>query len=97
MQASSGNVFFYSPVGDVEDKKQPNAKRLDSLNGKVIGLLDNTKHYADVILNDAKELLLKDFPQAQFRFFRKQSVSGASPETMRDLALCHAVITGLGD
>jgi hypothetical protein len=95
--ATSGKTFFCNPVADVDDEKISIASRLDSLNGKVIGLLDNTKLFADLILNEAKELLLKDFPQAQFRVLRKESVSGANAATMRDLALCHAVITALGD
>jgi hypothetical protein len=95
--ATSGKTFFCDPVADVDGQKLSIAPRLDTLNGKVIGLLDNTKLYADVILNEAKELLLSDFPRAQFRVLRKESVSGANPETIRHLALCHAVITALGD
>jgi hypothetical protein len=95
--ATSGSTFFYDPVGDVEEQRHAIAPRSDTLNGKVIGLLDNTKHFADVLLNDVKELLLKEFPQARFRLFRKQSVSGADTETIRQLALCHAVVTALGD
>ena len=91
------SVFFYDPVADVADEKLALAPRLETLNGKVIGLLDNTKHYADVLLNDVRELLLKEFPQTTFRVLRKESVSGANADTMRQLALCHAVVTALGD
>jgi hypothetical protein len=93
----SESTFFFDPIGDVQEQKLSIAPRLETLNGKVIALLDNTKHFADVILNEARELLLKEFPQAQFRVLRKESVSGANHETMRQLALCHAVLTALGD
>jgi hypothetical protein len=96
-KSPGGTVLFYDPVADVDDRRHSIAPRLDSLNGKLIGLLDNTKHFADVLLNDVKELLLKDFPEARFRVFRKESVSGANAQTIRDLALCHAVVTALGD
>ena len=94
---NGGNVIFYDPVGEVDEQKHAIAPRLDTLDGKVIGLLDNTKHFADVLLQDIGELLRSDFPQARFRIFRKESVSGARPDTMRELALCHAVVTALGD
>jgi hypothetical protein len=96
-KAIGGSVRFYDPVADVEDQNHALAPRLGTLDGKLIGLLDNTKHYADVLLNDVRDLLLKEFPRAQFRILRKQSVSGANTDTMRELALCHAVVTALGD
>jgi hypothetical protein len=96
-KSTNGRTLFYDPVADVEDATHALAPRLDTLDGKVIALLDNTKHYADVLLNDIKELFLKEFPQAKFQVLRKESVSGANANTMRQLALCHAVITALGD
>lgn len=94
---TGGSAYFLDPIADVQEHKVSIAPRFDTLNGKVVALLDNTKHFADLILNEAKELLLKDFPQVQFRVLRKESVSGANHETMRQLALCHAVLTALGD
>lgn len=96
-KTTSGRAFFYDPIADVQEQKLSLAPRLDTLNDKVIGLLDNTKLFADLLLNEAGELLRREFPRAQFRVLRKESVSGANPETMRHLALCHAVITALGD
>ena len=41
--------------------------------------------------------LLKDFPNAEFRHFRKKSVSGATPELLQQVATCDAVVTAVGD
>ena len=73
------------------------APRPASLDGKVIGLLNNTKDLADVLLDEAQQVLLAAFPHATFRHFRKQSVSGASPDLLEELASCNAVVTAVGD
>ncbi|OGA03968.1 MAG: hypothetical protein A2W68_06760 [Betaproteobacteria bacterium RIFCSPLOWO2_02_64_14] len=73
------------------------APRPTSLDGKVIGLLNNTKDLVEVLLDEVQDLLQKDFPRAQFRHFRKESVSGAAPDLMEEMATCDAVVTAVGD
>ena len=90
-------VLVYDPTADEGKLQDALAPRLASLDGKVIGLLDNTKDLADVLLDEAKALLQRDFPNAQFRYFRKQSVSGAADDLLEQVAECDAVITGVGD
>jgi hypothetical protein len=90
-------VLVYDPTADEGKLQEALAVRHASLDGLVIGLLDNTKDLADILLDEAKALLQKDFPKAEFRYFRKQSVSGAAPELMAQVAGCNAVITGVGD
>ena len=63
----------------------------------MVGLLDNTKDLADILLDEVKALLEKDFPKAEFRYFRKESVSGAAPELMESVAACDTVVTAVGD
>jgi hypothetical protein len=90
-------VTVYEPVAREAVQQDALAPRWETLDGKVIGLLDNTKDRVDVLLDEVKTLLAKDFPKAQFRYFRKASVSGAPPGLMEQVAACNAVITAIGD
>jgi hypothetical protein len=60
-----------------------------------LGVLDNTKEQADVLLARAAELLQPDRMTAVF--VRKPSFSRpAPPEVLEQLKMCDLVITGLG-
>ena len=56
-------------------------------------LLQRAREYPNVNRN----LLQQDFPKAEFRFFRKESVSGAAPELLELIASCDAVVGAVGD
>ena len=90
-------VLVYEPVAEAGKNQDALAPRLPTLDGKVIALLDNTKDLVDVLLGEVKILLHKDFPGAEFRHFRKESVSGAAPELLEQVATCDAVVTAVGD
>lgn len=90
-------VLVYDPTAQEGTLQDALAHRHASLERKVIGLLDNTKDLADVLLDEVQALLREEFPAAEFRYFRKQSVSGAAPELMAAVAACDAVVTGVGD
>ena len=90
-------VLVYDPTAEEGTSQDKLALRLASLDGKVVGLLDNTKDLVDTLLNEVQVLLQKDFPKAEFRYFRKDSVSGAPPALMHEVAQCDAVVTAVGD
>lgn len=90
-------TYVYEPHADESGAQDALAPRPASLDGKVIGLLDNTKDLVDVLLDEVKNLLQQDYPRARFRHFRKESVSGAAPDLMEEMATCHAVVTAVGD
>lgn len=90
-------VTVYDPTASEATEQHAIARRLETLDGKLIGLLDNTKDQVDVLLEEVKALLAKDFPNARFQYFRKASVSGAPPGLMEQVAQCNAVITAVGD
>lgn len=90
-------THVYEPHADESGRQDALAPRQASLDGKVIGLLNNTKDLVDVLLDEVQNLLRKDFPKAEFRHFRKESVSGAAPDLLEELATCHAVVTAVGD
>lgn len=74
------------------------AARFGSLDGKTVGLLNNTKDRTEIILDEVESLLRGRFPDMKVRHYRKRSVSGAGPELMGRLEReCDAVVTALGD
>jgi len=90
-------VLVYEPVAEESKNQDALAPRPATLDGKVIGLLDNTKDLVDILLGEVKDLLQQDYPKTVFRYFRKPSVSGASPDLMEEVATCDAVVTAVGD
>ena len=90
-------ITVYDPTASGATEQHALVPRMETLDGKLIGLLDNTKDLVDVLLDEVKALLAKDFPNARFRYFRKESVSGAPPGLMEQVAQCNAVITAVGD
>jgi hypothetical protein len=90
-------VLVYDPTVEEASDQEGLARRAATLDGKTIGLLDNTKDLVDVLLGEVQAQLRKDFPDARFRYFRKESVSGAAPNLLEELATCDAVVTAIGD
>ena len=90
-------VTVYEPVAREGIQQEALAPRWETLDGKIIGLLDNTKDMVDVLLDEVRALLAKDFPKAEFRYFRKESVSGMTAVLLEQVAACNAVVTAVGD
>ena len=90
-------ISVYEPHAEESSDQDALAKRASSYDGKVIGLLDNTKDLSRELLEEVQSLLRQDFPKAEFRYFRKKSVSGIAPELLKQVESCDAVITALGD
>jgi hypothetical protein len=71
------------------------APRPPRLAGLRVGILDNGKEQADVLLGRVAELLARD--GATTVFARKPSFSRvAPPEVIDALSMCDLVVTGLG-
>jgi len=94
---SRNTILVYEPLGHAAKHQDALAARPLTLDGKVVALLNNTKDLVDSLLDEVKNLIAKDFPAAQFRFFRKESVSGAAPELLDEIARCDALVTAVGD
>lgn len=87
-----------SPIGSNSVERHPIAPRLDTLRGTKIGLLDNTKKNADLLLKAAGEILQREYGVAEVIYRRKISSSpGAPGEMLDELAACDAVINAYGD
>ena len=96
-EVKSRTVWVYDPVAEARQRQDALAPRHASLDGKVIGLLDNTKDLVEILLGEARNVLQAEYPGAVFRYFRKPSVSGVEPDMMEQVAACGAVVTAVGD
>ncbi len=75
------------------------APRLDSVDGKTIGLLTNGKVNADVLLRETAELFCTRHQCRVLDMSSKQNASAPAPGgIIKDLALeCDFLITAMGD
>lgn len=92
-------IEVLEPVAETKTVRRETAPRLDTLENKIVGFLDNTKPNADVLLRDLAELMTRKFHLANTIQIRKEHVmKTAGPEIFDSLAeRCDAVITASGD
>ncbi|MES2289077.1 MAG: UGSC family (seleno)protein [Pseudomonadota bacterium] len=87
-----------NPRGFNPVERQAIAPRLATLQGAKIGLLDNTKKNADLLLKAVAEILQSEHGVGETVYCRKISSSPAAPAEMLDeLSTCDAVINAYGD
>ena len=72
---------------------------LPSLEGKVVGLLENRKYHADAFLQELKNVLVNDYGATKVVYATKFTYSAAcAQETLDSLTQeCDAVIHGIAD
>ena len=90
-----GGVSVYVPTGAVEARHKPLAPRLKSVRGARIGILDNCKEFADVVLRGVAEVLEREHG-AKVKFWRKAYLGVPSQYASEMAAECDAVINGVG-
>ena len=90
-----GGVSVYVPTGAVETRHKPLAARLKSVRGARIGILDNCKEFADVVLRGVAEVLEREHG-AKVKFWRKAYLGVPSQYASEMAAECDAVINGVG-
>ena len=90
-----GGISVYVPTGDLARSGSRLAPRLDSVRGKRIGILDNCKEFADIVLRGVALALERDHG-AKVRFWRKSYLGIPSPFAAEMAKECDAVINGVG-
>ena len=91
-----GGISIYVPTGAVDTRSKQLAPRLQSLRGARIGILDNCKEFADIVLRGVAEVLERDYGVASVTFWQKGYLGIASPYAEEMAAQCDAVINGVG-
>ena len=91
-----GGISIYVPTGEADTRSKKLAPRLASLRGARIGILDNCKEFADVVLRGVADALQRDHGVELVRFWQKSYLGIASPYAEEMAAQCDAVINGVG-
>ena len=91
-----GGISVYVPTGAVDTQTKKLAPRLTSLRGARIGILDNCKEFADVVLQGVAEALQRDHGVELVKFWQKSYLGIPSPYAHEMAAECDAVINGVG-
>ena len=91
-----GGISVYMPIGEVDTQSRKLAPRLESLRGARIGILDNCKEFADVVLRGVADVLEREHGVARVKFWQKSYLGIASPYAQEMAAECDAVINGVG-
>ena len=74
------------------------ARPLPSLDGQLIGVLDNGKVNSDRILQYAAEILRERYHVRELLWRRKHDFSRPAPAALlAELSACDAIIAGVGD
>lgn len=96
-QPEVGTAWVYDPTADAETAQGTLAARPSTLDGKAIGLLNNSKDQVDVFLAQVESLIHEGFPSARTVNFRKRSTSHPAPFLAEVAEQCDVVINGVGD
>ena len=89
----------YVPTGELAADRTYPAPRPQTLDGKVVGFLDNSKWNANKLLRGIEGRLRQRFRIQETIWHKKDSFSSPAPaETIAELAArCHVIITAIGD
>lgn len=96
---ASKTIRVLDPTADSDTATHVLAKRPATLDGKVVGILDNHKPNFDLLAQDLSGMLQERFAGIEVKRFNKPTASlPATSELIAEaLNACDAVITGSGD
>lgn len=95
-QQKIGNVNVYVPTGSVDTAARTLAPRLATISGARIGVLDNCKEFADLVLQGVADILKRDHGVGGITFWRKDYLGKPAGFVPEMAAVCDAVINGVG-
>ena len=94
-----GKIQILNPVAEKEELDYSLAERLKNLGGKTVGLLDNLKPNANVIVSRAARMLADRVPSIQIISRSKPVQAAPVPESIVQefSQKCALVLNALGD
>lgn len=92
-------VTVLNPTAGPATRKFRRAPRLNTLDGKVLGAIWNSRVHGDKIINSVATLLKERYGVKDFVLRKKPYLGNIAPKEILDelVAKCDAVITGVGD
>jgi len=92
------SIRVFDPTAEDTASTGMGAARLPSLEGRTIGLLDNSKFHVRELLDHVEEILRTQYGVAEVLRRRKPDASRpAPPALLADMQRCEAVISAVGD
>jgi hypothetical protein len=97
-ELNMATVKFLDPRAAIDPKERALVPALESLEGKVIGIIDNGQANSTTMFQELAKLLREKFHTKEVVFKTKPThMQGAPPSVMEEiLGRCDAVVTGLG-
>ena len=90
-------MILVDPGAEEMPESRPGADRLQQLQGKRIGLLDNIKHNAEYLLTEVGERLTREFGCEVLLVKKKTYTRFCEPHILESLEKFDGVITAIGD
>ena len=92
-------ITILDPTVSAEAAEAPLAKRLNDLDGKVLGLLANGKVNGDRLLELVRDALKARYDIREVVVMTKQSASRTADDSMMEAlaSRCDVVVTAIGD
>jgi len=99
MVAETRTIQILDPCPEDIPEERVLSSQIPTLEGKVIGLLENRKYHADAFLQELQQVLQTDYGAKQVVYARKFTFSApCADETINSLVeQCDAVIHGIAD
>ncbi len=99
MVAETRTIQILDPIPEDKPEAQSMSAGLPTLDGKVIGLLENSKYHSDNFLEELQTILEQEYNASKVIYARKFSFSApCSDETIDSLIEeCDAVVHGIAD
>ena len=91
-------IKFLDPRVTVNPKDRPLVSGLDSLEGKIVGIIDNGQANSTAMFQELAQLMREKFHIKEVLFRTKPTHMQGAPKPIMEeiLKRCDAVITGLG-
>jgi hypothetical protein len=91
-------IKFLDPRVTINPKDRPLVPGLDTLEGKVVGIIDNGQANSTTMFQELPQLMQEQFHTKEVLFKTKPTHMQGAPKPIMEEILnrCDAVITGLG-